>query len=32
VLLLHIQYYQHSLNKRNEQAIIEEQVEEIEGV
>jgi hypothetical protein len=32
VLLLNILYYQHSLNKRNEQAIIEEQVEEIEGV
>jgi hypothetical protein len=32
VLLLNILYYQRSLNKRNEQAIIEEQVEEIEGV
>jgi len=32
VLLLNILYYQHSLNKRNEQTIIEEQVEEIEGV
>ncbi len=32
VLLLNILYYQRSLNKRNEQAIIEEEVEEIEGV
>jgi hypothetical protein len=32
VLLLNILYYQRSLNKRNEQAIIEEQVEEIESV
>ncbi len=32
VLLLNILYYQRSLNKRSEQAVIEEEVEEIEGV